>query len=110
MESFSSKAKKVIASIPHGRVATYGQIAMLAGNPGAARQVAWVLHSSSLKHNLPWHRVINRMGKISLPRGGGYEEQKSLLMEEGIQFGMEDSVDFVRFGWSPGRGRERRTV
>ncbi len=105
MDFFSSRVKSVIASIPAGRVATYGQIAMLSGNRRAARQVAWILHSSSSKHGLPWHRVINRLGKISLPRGGGYEEQMALLMREGIQFDREEYVDLGSFGWSPGRVR-----
>lgn len=109
MDFFSSRAKSIIASIPEGRVATYGQIAMLAGNRRAARQVAWILHSSSSKYSLPWHRVINRLGKISLPRGCGYEEQRALLMEEGIRFDGGESVDLDNFGWSPGRDRERQT-
>jgi methylated-DNA-protein-cysteine methyltransferase-like protein len=103
MNLFSSRAKSIIASIPAGKVATYGQIAILAGNRMAARQVAWILHSSSSKYNLPWHRVINRMGKISLPRGGGYEKQKSLLKKEGIRFDRKESIDLNSFGWSPGR-------
>jgi methylated-DNA-protein-cysteine methyltransferase-like protein len=107
IDLFSSRVKSLIAAIPAGRVATYGQLAILAGNRKAARQVAWILHSSSSKYNLPWHRVINRMGKISLPRGDGYEEQKSLLIEEGIQFDMRECVDLGSFGWSPGQDREQ---
>ena len=57
--SFSDRAKQAITGIPYGKVATYGQIAACAGNHRAARQVAWLLHSSSRKDNLPWHRVIN---------------------------------------------------
>ena len=76
VDSFSSRVKSIIASIPEGRVATYGQIALLAGNRRAARQVAWILHSSSSKHGLPWQRVINRLGKISLPRAGGYADKR----------------------------------
>ena len=109
MDFFSSRAKSIIASIPAGRVATYGQIAMLAGNRRAARQIAWILHSSSSKHGLPWHRVINRLGKISLPHGGGYEEQMALLIKEGVQFDREECVDLVNFGWSPGRSFRMKT-
>jgi methylated-DNA-protein-cysteine methyltransferase-like protein len=109
IDLFSSRAKGIIASIPVGRVATYGQIAMLSGNRRAARQIAWILHSSSSKYNLPWHRVINRMGKISLPRGGGYEEQKSLLIKEGVRFDRKESIDLGSFGWNPGRDRELQT-
>ena len=106
-EMFSSRVKNIIASIPEGRVATYGQIAMLAGNRRAARQVAWILHSSSSKHGLPWHRVINRLGKISLPHGGGYEEQRVLLIKEGIQFESEERVNLADFGWSPASQNSR---
>jgi len=92
MDSFSSRVKSIIASIPEGRVATYGQIAMLAGNRRAARQVAWILHSSSSKHGLPWQRVINRLGKISLPRGGSYEEQMALLIKEGYNLTVRNAL------------------
>jgi methylated-DNA-protein-cysteine methyltransferase-like protein len=101
MDSFTARVKRIIGSIPAGRVSTYGQIALLAGNVRAARQVAWVLHTSSSKDRLPWHRVINRMGKISLPQGGGYEEQRALLEGEGLWFDEEDRIDLGRFGWSP---------
>ncbi|MFX0147601.1 MAG: MGMT family protein, partial [Candidatus Hodarchaeota archaeon] len=84
IESFSQQVKQLIKQIPFGKVATYGQIATLAGNPRGARQVSWILHSSSKKDNLPWHRVINSKGGISLPIGGGYETQKRLLELEGI--------------------------
>jgi methylated-DNA-protein-cysteine methyltransferase-like protein len=100
MDPFTLRAKRIIGLIPAGTVSTYGHIALLAGNGRAARQVAWVLHSSSSKDRLPWHRVINRMGKISLPRGGGYEEQRALLEGEGVWFDDEDRVDLCRFGWS----------
>ncbi|MFX1494230.1 MAG: MGMT family protein, partial [Promethearchaeota archaeon] len=60
--SFSQNIRELIKQIPYGRIATYGQIAAFAGNPRAARQVAWILHSCSKKDNLPWHRVINSKG------------------------------------------------
>ncbi len=62
--SFSERVKEHIKQIPHGKVAMYGQIATYARNPRAARQVAWILHSSSRKDSLPWHRVINNKGRI----------------------------------------------
>ena len=97
-DPFTERIRLVIKSIPSGRVATYGQIAALAGNPRGARQVARVLHSSSRKHALPWHRVINVRGMISLPEGHGYELQRSLLEGEGVQFEGE-RVDLERFAW-----------
>ena len=89
-----------IKKIPFGRVSTYGRIATLAGDPKAARQVVRILHSSSEKHDLPWHRVVNRQGKISL-RSFGYEIQKVLLQKEGIHFDHEDRIDLNRFLWDP---------
>ena len=98
--SLSERIIGVIKKIPRGRVATYGQIAAMAGNPLAARQVVRILHSSSKKEKLPWHRVINSKGKISLEPGFGYEEQRSLLVKEGIKFDKSDKIDFERFLWS----------
>jgi methylated-DNA-protein-cysteine methyltransferase-like protein len=98
---FTRKVRVIIRKIPRGKVATYGQIAACAGNPRAARQVVRILHSSSRKDKLPWHRVINSKGGISLKPGNGYELQKSLLEKEGVIFGLHDFVDLDRFLWSP---------
>lgn len=89
----------VIRKIPRGKVASYGQIAALSGAPRAARQVVRILHACSVKYRLPWYRVINKQGRISLPKGGGYELQKSLLKKEGVKFNREDVVDMKKFGW-----------
>lgn len=91
----------VIRKIPRGRVATYGQIAALAGAPRASRQVVRILHACSEKLELPWYRVINKQGRISLPQNGGYELQKSLLRKEGVKFTREDVIDLTKFGWRP---------
>ena len=99
--AFSLRVRNLIAAIPEGRVASYGQIAALAGNNRAARQVAWILHSSSKVYNLPWHRVIGSKGNISLPHGRGYEEQRMLLEREGIGFDERDRIDMNRYLWSP---------
>lgn len=100
IQIFSHNVKKLIKQIPFGKVATYGQIAALAGNFRAARQVAWILHSCSQKDNLPWHRVINSKGRISLPHGGGFENQKKLLEIEGIEFKANDSIDLNKYKWN----------
>lgn len=97
---FSDNVISIIKSIPRGKVLTYGVIAAMAGNPRGARQVARILHSSSRKHGLPWHRVINSRGTVSLPHGGGYEEQKSLLESEGVVFSPGDSVDLKKYMWN----------
>ena len=98
-DSFHLRVIRVIKKIPRGKVATYGQIAALAGNPRAARQVVRTLHSSSEKNKLPWHRVINGKGAISLPHGNGYELQMALLESEGVAFGMGERVNFDRYLW-----------
>jgi methylated-DNA-protein-cysteine methyltransferase-like protein len=85
-DPFTTRVVSVIKAIPTGRVATYGQVAALAGSPRGARQVVRILHTQSRKHGLPWHRVINARGLISLPEGRGYELQRGLLEAEGVQF------------------------
>jgi methylated-DNA-protein-cysteine methyltransferase-like protein len=99
--SFSQRVKDVIKKVPKGKVATYGQIAALAGNPRAARQVVRILHSSSEKDKLPWHRIVNRQGRIALKPGYGYEIQRELLRQEGVRFGKNDTIDFDRYLWTP---------
>jgi len=99
VSTFQREIINIIQSIPYGKVAMYGQIAAMAGNPRAARQVVRALHTSSEKENLPWHRVINGQGKISLPLGFGYEEQRTLLESEGVQFDENDRIDFARYLW-----------
>ena len=98
---FSERIKLIIKSIPRGKVASYGQIAAFAGNPRAARQVVRILHSSTTKDGLPWHRVINGQGRISLKPGQGYELQKRLLKKEGIKFSLDGSIDLNEFQWRP---------
>jgi methylated-DNA-protein-cysteine methyltransferase-like protein len=97
--SFSERVKKVIKQIPSGKVATYGQIAFLAGNPRGARQVSWILHSCSKKDTLPWHRIINSKGRISLPVNQGYNIQKVLLEKEGIDFDEDGSINLDLYLW-----------
>ncbi len=100
--SLAENIKRIIKSIPRGKVCTYGQIAACAGNHRAARQVAWILHSSSEKDRLPWHRVINRKGRISLKDLNGYELQKFLLEKEGVRFDTRDTIDLAQYLWQPG--------
>jgi len=76
-------------------------VAALAGNPRAVRAVVWILHSSSGAHRLPWHRVINGRGMISLKSGTGYEEQRALLEREGVGFELGGRIDLTLFQWKP---------
>ena len=98
---YAARVVSMIRSIPRGRVATYGQIALLSGNGRAARGVAWILHSSSDAERLPWHRVIGGRGRISLPRGRGFEEQRRRLAAEGVSVDRAGRVDLETFQWQP---------
>ena len=96
--SFTARVVEVVRSIPEGKVATYGQVARLAGNPNGARQVVRVLWSQSEKARLPWHRIINAQGRIALT-GEGLRIQRSLLRQEGVKVMPDGAIDFARFRW-----------
>jgi methylated-DNA-protein-cysteine methyltransferase-like protein len=104
---FEDRAKEAIRAIPRGKVATYAQVAALAGNYRAARQVVRVLHSSSGKDRLPWHRVINSRGSISLKHGRGFEEQRRLLIKEGVRVTRLGLIDLEEFQWERKGARSR---
>ncbi len=104
---FEDRTRQAIRAIPRGKVATYAQIATLAGNYRAARQVARVLHSSSEKDRLPWHRVINSRGSISLKRGRGFEDQRRRLLEEGIEVDRSGRVNLLKYQWEKEDRRSR---
>ncbi len=93
---------RVVRRIPAGRVATYGQVAALAGMPGAARQVGWALHALTDADDVPWQRVLNARGEISR-RGESEIEglQRSLLEAEGVDFDAAGRVDLRIYGWRP---------
>ena len=98
---FTETVIRVIASIPEGMIFTYGGVAAAAGNPRGARVVVWVLNASSEREGLPWHRVINRRGTISLKPGYGFELQKQLLESEGVEVTNGGAVDMRKYLWSP---------
>jgi methylated-DNA-protein-cysteine methyltransferase-like protein len=95
---FTEKVVELVRRIPRGKVATYGQIAVLAGNAYASRQVAWLLHSLSDKEKLPWQRVISSRGTICLRAEEG-ERQRRLLEREGVQFGLHGRIELARYLW-----------
>ncbi len=101
MEAFTRRAISVISRIPQGKVTTYGIIAAAAGNHCGARQVARILHASSDKYHLPWHRVVNGAGRISPRPSMSHLEQRRLLEEEGIVFSEQDSIEFSEYLWLP---------
>jgi methylated-DNA-protein-cysteine methyltransferase-like protein len=93
----------VVSMIPRGRVASYGQVAALAGVPGQARQVGYALAALDPAHELPWHRVINARGEISRRAVRGDEQrQRALLEAEGVRFDADGRVSLARYGWRPG--------
>jgi len=94
-DSFTFRAAELIRSIPKGRVATYGQIAGMAGNPRGAREVVRVLHTQK---NLPWHRVLAAGGRITLPGPGGVL-QRRLLEAEGVRFDAEGTTPLALHQW-----------
>ena len=92
----------VVRRIPRGRVATYGQVAALAGLSGHARMVGYALSAVPAYSTVPWHRVINAAGRISLrPAAGGGVTQRLLLEREGVRFNTRGRTDLERFGWQP---------
>jgi len=102
-----------VLRVPRGRVATYGQIARMAGLPRGARTVGWALRAipddaTVLGRRVPWHRVINAEGGIS-PRGGFFDEairrQAAALRREGVAVSRSGRIDLRRYLWRGERGR-----
>lgn len=97
---FSQKVIAVIKKIPKGKVATYGQVAILADSPRAIRRVVWILHACSGKYKLPWHRVLNSKGKIAFEvNSSHYKKQKKLLQNEGVKFLENETIEMKKFQW-----------
>lgn len=99
VRSFTEEALCLIAAIPPGKVATYGGIAAMAGDPRGARQVVRILSSMSKAKGLPWHRVLRKDGSIALPEGGGLELQRALLEAEGVPVDASGRVDLATCLW-----------
>lgn len=96
MNVFTKRVIRIIQGIPTGHVMTYGQVAAAAGSPRGARQVVRILHSMSEKYHLPWHRIINIKGEISLTGG----DQQELLEMEGVRLN-NGKVDLTIYRWFP---------
>ncbi|MBQ3068332.1 MAG: MGMT family protein [Clostridia bacterium] len=91
---------EVVRQIPKGRVATYGQVALLAGNPRWSRVVGYALHRNPAPGVIPCHRVVNREGRVAPAFAfGGSGVQRELLEKEGVEFRQDGTVDLKRFGW-----------
>lgn len=103
MQPFTERVVRIIKQIPEGRVMTYGQIARQAGSPRGARQVVRILHSLSIPHGLPWHRVINAKGEIAIPNDEHRFLQMHALTSEGVEVDDEGRVDLERYRYHPDR-------
>jgi methylated-DNA-protein-cysteine methyltransferase-like protein len=108
-DSFTARAAELIRSIPKGKVATYGQIAGMAGDPRGAREVVRVLHTHK---DLRWHRVLAAGGRIILPGPGGVLQRK-LLEAEGVRFDADGATPLALYQWRgpahpPARDRAQR--
>ncbi|GAA0345504.1 MGMT family protein [Bacillus carboniphilus] len=99
MTPFTQRIITIIKNIPDGKVMTYGQVAELAGNRRAARQVVRILHSMSQKHGLPWHRVVNVKGQIVIKDDASYFEQVATLQSEGVDVSDEGFINLERYQW-----------
>ena len=102
-KDINQRVWQVMNLIPKGRVASYGDVAALAGHPGAARQVGRLLRELPTGTKLPWHRVITTTGKIALPkhsRSGRLQRER--LEAEGVSFKANGTVDMKKFRWQPG--------
>ncbi|MDR1564342.1 MAG: MGMT family protein [Oscillospiraceae bacterium] len=99
MNSFA-QIYEIVKQIPSGRVATYGQIAMLAGNPKWSRVVGYALHANPEFGVIPCHRVLNRFGEVCEGFAfGGSDAQRSMLEAEGVEFELNGHVSLERFRW-----------
>ncbi len=100
MNPFYHRIYRVVRHIPKGRVATYGLVARLAGRPGAARTVGWALSALPDDADVPWWRVLNASGRISLgARDHNAVVQRALLLREGLKFAPGGAVNLAVFGW-----------
>jgi methylated-DNA-protein-cysteine methyltransferase-like protein len=94
-DSFTVRAAELIRSIPKGKVATYGQIARMAGDPRASREVVRVLYTQK---GLPWQRVLAAGGRVSQPGMGGVL-QRRLLEAEGVRFNADGTTPLALYQW-----------
>jgi len=105
--TFYDAVYRMVRRIPRGRVTTYGHVAALCGKPRAARTVGWALHALPDESGVPWHRVINSRGGISISKVGLPPElQRALLRAEGVEFDAQGLVDLQRWGWIGPRARK----
>ncbi len=107
--AFNALVWRIVRQVPPGKVTTYGQLASMIPPPAGVDPLRYVhvrarwtgaAMRALTDDSVPWHRVINSQGKISLPRGGGYEEQRARLEAEGVTFDERGRVNFKVVGWA----------
>jgi methylated-DNA-protein-cysteine methyltransferase-like protein len=97
---FFQEVYRVVRQIPRGKVASYGQVARLAGNPRASRAVGWALHVNPQPGTIPCHRVVNRQGRLAPGFAfGGEDVQRRMLEAEGVFVGDDYCLDMKRYAW-----------
>lgn len=101
MNGFFKQVYQIVAQIPVGKVATYGQIAALIGEPRNARVVGWAMHDAPKELGLPCHRVVNKSGGMCPGHLFGPGAQRALLESEGITFKANDCIDMKKHLWEP---------
>ena len=100
--SFYDVVYEIVQQIPKGRVATYGQIAVIAGSPRASRAVGYALHFNPLPGIIPCHRVVNREGRLAPAFAfGGEDAQRNLLLGEDVEVSDDNQVDLKKYLWQP---------
>ncbi len=105
MNGFFERVYQIVAQIPAGKVATYGQIAALIGEPRSARVVGWAMHDAPKERNLPCHRVVNKSGSMGPGYIFGPGEQLKLLEAEGVTLNANGCIDMKKHLWEPfGKG------
>src|SRR5690349_20094152 len=101
MSRFKDAVIRVVQSVPRGSVVSYGQVALYVGVPRAARQVGWILRGIEEEFDLPWWRVINNAGRISI-KGNKYNTpdlQKKLLESDGVEVDEDFTLDIQKYRW-----------
>ncbi len=97
-DSVFDRVYALVRRVPRGRVVTYGQVARALGMPRGARTVGWAMRVCQ-DPRVPWHRVVNAQGKVSLRPTMGYREQQARLKEEGIRFDRAGRIDLSKYAW-----------
>jgi len=98
--SFFDAVYEAVRQIPRGRVATYGQIAHLLDNPAGSRAVGWALRALPSGNDVPWQRVVNARGEISLSERH-HALQQAFLESEGVRFNQSGRISLDRYQWRP---------